>query len=256
MKTHSQSVCRSLLTKSTAALLRVGSGFGRLQALSFVMLFVGPLAMPLPGQYVYVVNSNVSNSGGTTEGSMSGYSIGPGGALTAIPHIPGGGILVNSVTVDRTSHFVYLSTDPDNFIAGWSIGAGGSLTSVAFYSSDTFAPTWITASPTRDVVYATSGNGLWTFSIGSDGQLTPLGSPKFSGALTTCVAVAPKGYFAYVTKQGGNTVSGYKIRRNGTPIELPGSPFSIAAGSPVSVAVSARFVFVVSGAYWLNDPGD
>lgn len=174
--------------------------------------------------------------------------------MIAGPENPYGIVLPSSVTIDRTSHFVFVSTNPDNLIASYSVGPGGALTDPKEYSNLTnFMPTCVTASPERDLAYATSG-GLWTFRIGSDSQLTPLGSPVATGRNPTCVAVAPKGYFAYVTNEEDSTVSGYKIkiRGSGTPTEVSGSPFSIEGGSPVAVAVTSRFVFVVSGKTWLE----
>jgi 6-phosphogluconolactonase (cycloisomerase 2 family) len=247
MKIYPRSVFRFLFSKSTAALSRACAEFRRLQAWSLVILLFGFLAMPLHGQYVYVVNNVFA--------SISGYSIGPGGALIAGPNNPYGIFFPSSVTVDRTSHFVIVSTNPDNLVWSGRIGPGGALTDPKVYSDPYFyfTPTCVTASPNRDLVYATSlDDTLRTFSIGSDGQLTPFGSPLATGLYPTCVAVAPKGDVAYVTNEHDNTVSGYKILDNGVPTEASGSPFSIEEGSPVAVAVTSRFLFVLSGKTWLE----
>jgi 6-phosphogluconolactonase (cycloisomerase 2 family) len=207
MKIHPQSVFRFLFTKSIAALSRSWVKFGRLQAWSFVIVLFGFLAMPLHGQYVYVANSNDSSLG-----SVSGYSIGSGGALIAAPIVPFQIEVASSVAVDRTSKFVYIGTVSDNLIAGYSIGPGGVLTYVTQYADPNlrFSPTWVTANPERDFIYATSQDmTLRTFSLSSDGQLTPFGSPLATGSFPTCVAVAPKGGAAYVTNWDDNTVSGY-----------------------------------------------
>jgi len=206
--------------------------------------------MPVHGQYVYVVNN-----GGN---SVSGYSIGPGGALIAVPNSPfGTAAFANSVTVDRTSHFVYVASDSDNDIVGYSIGSGGTLTLVTEFVDPElrFTPLCVTASPKRDFVYATSLDyTLRAFSIGTDGKLTPFGPPLATGFYPTCVAFDPKGHFAYVTNQGDNTVSEYKSRGNGVLTEVSGSPFSTERRSPVAVVLSSRFLFVLSGQS-LFEPG-
>jgi 6-phosphogluconolactonase (cycloisomerase 2 family) len=244
MKMHPKSVFRFLFTNSTAAFSRLGAEFGRLQALSLVILFFGWLAMPLHGQYVYVTDANDQSP------SVSGYSIGPGGVLIGGLDDPFTLELACSVTVDRTSQFVCIANLADHLIVNLRIGPGGVLGPVTggVYSDPYFhfSPTCVTASPNRDFIYATSlDETLRAFSLGIDGQLTPSGSPLATGSFPTCVAIAPNGAYAYVTNEDDNTVSGYKIRGNGTLTEMSGSPFSIEAGSPVAAAVTSRFLFVV-----------
>src|SRR5437867_2477793 len=95
-------------------------------ALAFVLL-----AVPSPGQFVYVANANSSD--------VSGYTINPTtGALTATPGspFPSGGVQPTSVAVDPTGKFAYvpnhgfLSSSPAG-ISGYTIDATtGALTPI------------------------------------------------------------------------------------------------------------------------------
>jgi 6-phosphogluconolactonase (cycloisomerase 2 family) len=72
----------------------------------------------------------------------------------------------------------------------------------------------------------------------------------------------PKGRFLYVTNQNNNTISGYKLRSNGSLERLPNSPYA-AGNIPFGLAVDStgKFLYVtnyggksVSG-YSINSDG-
>lgn len=83
---------------------------------------------------------------------------------------------------------------------------------------------------------------LYTFSIASNGALTPLGS--FSGMRQNQYAVAtdPTGRFLYTANAGSNDVTAYRIGAGGTLTSIA-APFP-AGANPTSIAVEPFGLFV------------
>ena len=107
------------VSRRPAASLKSGS-FKALLTLGVAFIV---LASPVRAQFVYV-----ANSGGNT---VSGYSIGSNGALTAVPNsLFSAGYEPISVAVDQ-SKFVYVLTgNPHEVVMGFSIGSDGSLSAL------------------------------------------------------------------------------------------------------------------------------
>jgi 6-phosphogluconolactonase (cycloisomerase 2 family) len=75
------------------------------------------------GNFLYVANQGSNN--------VSGFSIGAGGALTAVPGSPfAAGTQPLGASADPTGKFVYVSNFSDNTVTGYAIAANGSLTPV------------------------------------------------------------------------------------------------------------------------------
>ena len=73
------------------------------------------------GRFAYVANKG--------DDSVSGYSIGPHGALTPIPGSPfTAGSDPVDVAVDPSSKFVYVANASSNNVSAYSIGPNGALT--------------------------------------------------------------------------------------------------------------------------------
>jgi 6-phosphogluconolactonase (cycloisomerase 2 family) len=105
---------------------------------------------------------------------------------------------------------------------------------------------WVTTNPVFNFAYVVSlpDSTLGAFSIGSDGQLTPVnGSPYPTGAFPFAAAVGFKGEFAYVANSTGNSISAFQIAHNGMLTPVVGSPFA-SGTSPRDVAISQKYPFV------------
>lgn len=149
---------------------------------------------------------------GDTNGTVSALSIAPGGALTALPGSP--------------------------FAAGTA-----ALHLVSAY----------TGSPSIALLYAADfvGGGIWAFTIGSDGGLTPVSGSPFA----TPPNSAPAGMFAggdgisrsilYVALSGLNGIAAFSISGTGALTPLPGSPFP-AGGGPTTVFGTGSFVYAMN----------
>ena len=94
-------------------------------------------------------------------------------------------------------------------------------------------------------------NGVYAFSIGSNGALTSVsGSPFKTRSQPFAVTTDPKARFPYVANADSADVSGYRIASTGTLTKVSGSPF-VTGKRPVSVAVdpTGSFLFVSDYAY-------
>jgi 6-phosphogluconolactonase (cycloisomerase 2 family) len=88
------------------------------------------VAVDPSGKYVYVANK----VDGVSPGTLSQYSIGATGGLTAIGALVATGVNPQSITVDPTGKYVYVTNGGDGTTPGsvsqYSIGADGTLTAM------------------------------------------------------------------------------------------------------------------------------
>ena len=111
--------------------------------------------------------------------SVSVYSIGPDGNLTAIAGSPfTAGSKPDSVAVDPKGRFVYaVNGGGSNNVSAFSIAPGGGLTPVpgSPFPAENL-PSSVVVDPTARFVYVVneSGGNISGYAIGSDGTLTPI----------------------------------------------------------------------------------
>ena len=115
----------------------------------------GSIAIDPKGPYVYVANGTSSQN--TTQGqSVSQYTIAANGALTPMtPATVAAGLGANSVTVDPTNQYVYVTnrgsaTTPGSTVSQYSIGSTGGLTPLSS------APTVMTGSEPAAIAVSTA----------------------------------------------------------------------------------------------------
>jgi 6-phosphogluconolactonase (cycloisomerase 2 family) len=190
------------------------------------------IAKNATGTYLYVVNQGLKTAG--SPASVSGYSIGATGTLTALnsgnPY-PNGVASVMSLgnygAVDPNNAFLYVANGPpDNSVTVFSIAASGTLSAV---TGSPFAVTGasqlisVAVEPTDKYLYAvdspSAGNGnVYAFNIVSGGGLsaTPgiTGSPFAVGPSPFGVSIDPSGTFLAVVNNDGtaaSTISQFKL---------------------------------------------
>jgi YVTN family beta-propeller protein len=223
------------------------------------------IAVDPAGKFAYV-----ASEGCDFFGYVSMYTINPTtGALASIgPPVSSNDVLTDSVTVDPSGKFAYVTStgdaeDSDGSVSTFTINpTTGALTATTggiigtgldgtpgFYSSMAFVPS-------GKFAYAADGGclgcGFGTSSTVSmytidatTGALTSVGTIA-AGANPVSVAVDPSGKFAYVADFGSNDVSMYTIDATTGALTSTGT---IAAGtSPASVKVdpSGRFAYVTN----------
>jgi len=150
---------------------------------------------------------------GDTNGTVSALNIASGGALTALPGSP---FAAGSAPLHLVSAYV------------------GSPSIALLYAADF------------------TGGGIWAFTIGSDGGLTPVAGSPFA----TPPNSAPAGMFAggdgisgsilYVALSGVNKIAAFSMSGTGALTPLPGSPFP-AGGGPTMLFGVGNFLYAMNG---------
>jgi YVTN family beta-propeller protein len=187
-------------------------------------------------QYAYAANQNAN--------TLSTYTIGVGGVLTANGTVPTGQE-PNAVVEDPAGRYVYVANWIDNTLSEYTIGTGGSLTAIGTVATGA-NPASIAVDPTSSYVYVANlaASTVSQYTIGAAGALTPIGTLA-SGNGPACLTVDPTGPYVYVANQNSDNVSQYTIGAGGV---LSFSATVAAGNFPQSVAVdpSGRYAYVAN----------
>ena len=201
------------------------------------------------GKYAYAGNfgaySNIPPAG---PGTISQYSVDAtdgslkamaGAAATAVS-----GSGPSAITIDPTSHFLYVANLGDDNVGQYTINSDGTLSpmtvpTVVSGSQPGGHPVGIAIDPTGHYVYvANQGDGsISQYTVGNDGSLTAMATPAVStgGTATSSVNIDPTGQFVYATNRGGTTVSQFKIGAGGALVALT-IPTVQAGTHPTAIA--------------------
>jgi DNA-binding beta-propeller fold protein YncE/urocanate hydratase len=194
------------------------------------------LSVTADPQYAYAANQN--------DNTLSQYTIGAGGVLTANGVVPTGAE-PNAVVEDLLGRYVYVANWVDGTLSEYTIGSAGALTGIGTVPTGG-NPASIAIDPTSSYVYVANlaSSTVSQYTIGAGGALTPIGTLA-SGNGPACITVDPTGPYVYAANQNSNTVSQYTIGAGGV-LTLTAT---IAAGNfPQSVAVdpTGRYAYVAN----------
>jgi WD40 repeat protein len=199
-----------------------------------------------------------SGSGG---GSVSVFSVGPGGRLTQVPGSPfaTGQSAPSSVAVSPSGGLLVTANELDSTLSMFAVGSGGQLTQVPgspFSVSSPYLVSSVAFSPNGAFLAAAVGGQVEVFSVGSGGQLAQVAGSPFlngSGSGASSVAFSPRGGLLATANPGGLetgapwTVSIFSVGSGGQLTPLPGSPFGGNVNfSPLSVAFSPSGALLAS----------
>ena len=165
--------------------------------------------------------------------------------------------------------YAYAVNWSDSNVSQYTIGPNGALTPMFTPSVSTVAgaegydPRYLAVDPLGKYLYVSNFHGLnpsitactygcgfvAQFTIGADGSLTPMSTPKFftSGPLPGGSAVHPSGKWYYAT-QGWSSVSQNNINADGSLTSM--TPPTVAAGAyPDAIAIDplGKWAYVVNG---------
>jgi DNA-binding beta-propeller fold protein YncE len=207
------------------------------------------------GAYVYVTAYDsaavaVSNSGSVNicnltasayagaVGYVFGFSVGSGGALTAIPGSPfAAGSLPCGIASDSSGGHVYVTDYAKGHVLGFSV-ASGVLTSLGSPFPAGNQPLAITVDPAYSYAYvANSLDGtVSAYSIGSSGALGSIGTYD-TGIQPVAIGIDPSAsHFVFTANFLGNNVSDFEMSTTaGTLINTQHSPYTSNA-QPTAVA--------------------
>ena len=190
------------------------------------------------GNFVYVTAYDSTTA--TPVGYVFAFSVGSGGALTAVPGSPFAvGSQPSALASDSKSAHLYVADARGADLLGFSVGANGALTAM---SGSPFPagnqPSAITIDPTYPYLYVANAQDatVTAYSISSTGALSVIGDYA-TGQQPVAIGVDPStNHFLYVANFLGNTVSGFELSTtNGTLLDSQFSPFETNA-NPTAVA--------------------
>jgi 6-phosphogluconolactonase len=203
------------------------------------------------GNFVYVANANTNAPSSATDaqrGTVIGYAVGSGGALTQVPNtgaLPYAGVQPSASASDPTSRFLYVTDAASNQLYAYTVGAGGILTPL---TNGPFAtgvyPDGITIDPSGTYIYVANYNSNTISAY----QITPsTGAPSALAGATSyptktgpmCVMVEPAfGRFVYTANFLDSSITGYQLNPNsGALTGTENSPYPSAGQPTCAVAV-------------------
>jgi len=222
------------------------------------------LALLPSRKFLYAINSRAN--------TISIFSIANDGTLTqtATPTPAGDG--PNMAVIDPSGQYLLVTNNYGNNVSVYSIDPGsGALSEVANSPFDANAnPTQILITPSGQYVYVTNpGIGMVTAFSFSNGVLTQVpgvpgglpGSPYFSGAGASALAVDGSARFLYVVNPSASNpqpyqntignISGFNIDPGtGALTPMLGSPFystlSVTGPTAITVDPTGSFVFALT----------
>ena len=237
------------------------------------------LAMDSAAHFLFVANEGVfvSNTDPALNiaGNLSVFSIGSGGALTAVPGSPfalqetsppltvtPAQPLPSAVAVSNQGNFVYVTDRTNGCVLGFSFDStSGALSPVPNQTVLVgTSPNAVFSPPAGDFLYVANAgsNDIYEFVINADGSLTSITTvgtttPVIASTGNGPVAMAsdPPAKFLFVVANQGNQVLGYLINHvTGalSPVALTTGTASTGAG-PVAIAV--RSDGSTNGNYWV-----
>jgi 6-phosphogluconolactonase (cycloisomerase 2 family) len=220
------------------------------------------VAVSANGSYAYVSNTNavvVTTAPPTTttppatpascpsQGTISGFTVGSTGALTAIPGSPfSAGTTPTGIAIDLTSRFLYTTDSVQNQLIVYSILGGGVLQpkNNGPFTTGTF-PVNLTIDPRDEYMYVSNFNAstITAFTISqSTGQPSALASSSFSTGDPgpSCILVDPAfGRFLYVSLAQTNAVAAAQVNPNtGELTGVQNSPYTVTGKATCVAAVA------------------
>ena len=186
------------------------------------------LAITPKGNFLYTAN--------TTQGTVSGFSIGADGTLTSIfvPITVGTpGTSPSFVLVHPSGNFLYLADPAHNAVLGFAIQSNGTLTAIAGSPFPAGAGALaLTTDPEGSLLFAANhdDNTISVYAVDASGKLTPVSGSPFQSPGRGPGFVLATSTFVYVGDQVTNDIAAFRIANNGALTAVKGSPF----GVPVS----------------------
>jgi 6-phosphogluconolactonase (cycloisomerase 2 family) len=213
-----------------------------------------PVGMNPTAVAVTANNSNVFVASRTSDGSAGAvyaYSVGSGGALTALGSsalgagIISAGIQPSAIATDLSSNYVYVTDYTQNELLGYTIHSTGLVAMANSPFKTGNQPKSVVIDPRNKYVYVTNFTDATVTGYQLDsvtGTLTTLSGGTTAAAAesqATCAFIEPAlGRYVYVTNYLANSVSGFKLNPNsGALTTNQGSPVEAASGPTCGVAV-------------------
>jgi 6-phosphogluconolactonase len=188
------------------------------------------------GSDVYV--SAYDSTTSPTVGYIFGFSVGTGGALTALPGSPfAAGIKPSGLASDSGGKYLYVTDASGNNVLAYTIGTGALTTMAGSPFKAGTAPSAIVVDQKYNFAYVANATDstITAYSM-NNGVLASLGNYS-TGLEPVALGIDPStSHFLYSANFLGNNVSGFELSATaGTLLDTQNSPFA-ANDQPTAVA--------------------
>lgn len=198
-----------------------------------------------PGRFLLV--------GSTGGGQVAAFGVARDGALSKVPGAPLAADAGFAVVVSPDGKKAYVASLSKKSVKGYSIGADGVMTAipgaVAQYDA---AVVGLAFSPDGSRLFATVGGQssgtVRTIAVARNGALTQVGRPATipGTSYLSQPTVSPDGRFVFATSFSSNTVTGFRIEADGSPVQI-GEPLATGTGPALpNITPDGRFLYVTN----------
>ncbi len=185
------------------------------------------------GRFFYVARAGTD--------SISIFSRAADGSLTLLQSIFSGGFSPFDIKVSPNGAFLLVTNNNSRTVVPFTINqADGRLTMGTPVQTGPVAPAEIEINCAATLAFVGTFSGVYVFSIGPGGALTPvMGSPfDPSGERDSNIQLSPDERFLFVPHFLTNTVSVMSVAAGGALTEIAGSPFPNTGGTFPQAAVA------------------
>ncbi len=207
-----------------------------------------PISVSIHGRLVYALNDGSD--------SLSGFRLGWNGDLKPIHGstigLSGSGIAPAQVQFSPNGRSVVVTEKNTNLIDVYRVRDGGRLRAPNVQASQGETPFGFAFDPRGRLLVSEAFGGapdastVSSYRVGSGGQLGVISSSVPDHQSAACwVTVARHGRFAYTTNTGSDSVSGYRVARDGR-LTLMNGPASAAGDAPTDLDAAAGYLYVLN----------
>jgi 6-phosphogluconolactonase len=227
---------------STITVFAINPATGALSAVGSPVSVPGDIEVPFSdmnfsctpdGRFLYVSRTGVD--------SINIFSRATDGSLTLLQSLFSGGFSPSDIEVSPNGAFLLVSNSESRTVVPFTINqADGRLTMGTPLQIGQVAPIEIEINCASTIAFVGSNSGVYVFSLGAGGALTPvMGSPfDSSGDRDSNIQLSPDERFLFVSHFLSNTVSVMSVGAGGTLTEIAGSPFPNTGGAFPSFVVT------------------
>ena len=207
-----------------------------------------PIGLTVHGSLLYVLNA-----GG--DGNISGFSVGPDGALAAIPGasraLSGAGVGPAQVAFSPDGLWLIVTEKTTNLLDVYAVGPDGVVTGRTSYASAGGTPFGFAFGHRDELFVSEAAGSASSYVLGVSG-----GVAAVSGAVAThqgapCwLVVTRDGRFAYTANAQGASISGFAVGTDGSIqlIDPTGLTASVNRGNTdLALSVNSRYLYQLDG---------
>lgn len=207
-----------------------------------------PISLTVHGNLLFVLNA-----GG--EGNVTGFVVGPDGALDAIAGstrpLSGPAAGPAQVSFSPDGRRLIVTEKSTNLLGVYAVSAGGAVSAPTFAASAGGTPFGFAFGHRSQLFVSEAAGSASSYVLGGNGDLTVV-----SGAVAThqgapCWAVATKdGRFVYTANAQGGSISGFAVARDGaiSLIDANGATAIVGRGATdMAVSGNSRYLYQLVG---------